>query len=367
MCKVLLVDDEYLERHALKIIISEGIEGTRIVGEAGSGRQALELCEKTDPDIIFMDIKMPGMNGIEATEIIKNRDEDKIVIILTAYDEFVLAQRAIKAKADDYILKPARSEVILETMKRHIGNIKSKRSLSDQDIQNLVRKIRCGDFKGAKEKLKELLSRLDGDNSFDNRELTAPLKKIVNGMLDVSNKLGLKSRSISDSEFNSKVSSMTDIYQIEIWLLQILDEIFGEIMEKKICYSDNYLFLALNYIEKNYHRGVTLEDVADYVNLSTSYLSKLFKKELNINISKYITGRRVERAKEILENTDMPVLNIAVDLGYNESNYFSKVFKKVVGMTPSEYRNKKRVEKEKALKSNLMTRHIPISNGKWQI
>ncbi|WP_432666520.1 response regulator [Wukongibacter baidiensis] len=367
MCKVLLVDDEHLERHALKIIINEGIEGARVVGEAGSGRKAVELCEETDPDIIFMDIKMPGMNGIEATEIIKGRDEDKIVIILTAYDEFILAQRAIKAKADDYILKPARPEVIVETMKRHIKSIKRRESLSAQEIQNFTNKIRCGDFKGAKEKLKELLYSLGGNNSIDNVGLRSSIRKIIDNMLDVSNRMGLKKRSISDNELDSNVSSMTDIYDIKKWLFKILDEIFEEIMEKKICYSDNYLFLALNYIEKNYHKGITLEEVADYVNLSTSYLSKLFKKELNINISKYITGRRIERAKELLENTDMPVLNIAVDLSYNESNYFSKVFKRVVGMTPSDYRNRKRIEKQKELKSNLMTKHVPMSNGKWQI
>lgn len=367
MCKVLLVDDEHLERHALKIIISGGMKGIRIVGEADSGRQAVELSEETDPDIIFMDIKMPGMNGIEATEIIKKRDEDKIVIILTAYDEFILAQRAIKAKADDYILKPARPEAILETIMRHIDNIKSKGSLSQEEIQRFVSKIRCGDFKGAREKLKELLNSLTGNQSFDNKELSSNIKKIVESMLDISNRMGLKSKSISDSELNYKISEITNIYQMQGWLIKILDEIFEEIMEKKICYSDNYLFLALNYIEKNYHRGVTLEDVADYVNLSTSYLSKIFKKELNINISKYITSRRIERAKELLANTDMPVLNIAVDLGYNESNYFSKVFKKVEGMTPSEYRNKKRVLKQRVLRSNLMTRHVPMGNGKWQI
>lgn len=364
MCRVLLVDDEYLEREALKIIISEGIEGAVIVGETGLGREAIELSKKLDPDIIFMDIKMPGINGIEATEMIKSKDRNKIIIILTAYDDFNFAQRAIKAGADDYILKPARTEEILETINRHMDKISiRKRSSIDERVQNLLKKIKSGDYKESKEILKSIIE-LYLDNI---EELRTKAKELADQMIKTSYEMGLKVEKL----FNNKIDyiyqlySLNDIYSIEIWLLKILDAIFDEIMKKKTSDSSNELKLVLDYIEKNFYKGVTLEEVANYVGLSPCYLSKLFKRELEINFVTYVTECRIEKAKELLENTDMPVLNIALELGYNEPNYFSKVFKKIVHMTPSQYRERKRMEKAKKLKSNLFTKHVPVLNGKW--
>lgn len=97
---------------------------------------------------------------------------------------------------------------------------------------------------------------------------------------------------------------------------------------------------AIEYIENNIKRPITLDDVASHINLSTHYLSKLFKKEMKVNFITYLTERRIEIAKKMLLDTDIPIINIAIDLSYNQPNYFSKVFKKTVGLTPTEYREK---------------------------
>ncbi|WP_240374158.1 PocR ligand-binding domain-containing protein [Bacillus piscicola] len=122
--------------------------------------------------------------------------------------------------------------------------------------------------------------------------------------------------------------------------------------------------LALRYIEDHYQKGVTLEEVAAHVHLSTYYLSKLFKKELKTNFVQYVTERKMKKAKELLEWTDMPVLQIALELHYKEPNYFSKVFKKIVGQTPSEYRKEKEQNRDD---SSLFQKHTRVLNGKWYI
>lgn len=85
---------------------------------------------------------------------------------------------------------------------------------------------------------------------------------------------------------------------------------------------------VIDYIERNLKKGISLEDVANHVNISTYYLSKIFKKEMGVNFITYVTNRKMDLAKEMLVNTDIPVLNIALDLAYNEANYFSKAFKR---------------------------------------
>lgn len=113
MVKVLVADDEPLEREAISYILQHERPEVKVVGQAGSGRVALELTRKLQPDIIFMDIQMPGVNGLEATRALKEQAPDIKVVVLTAYDEFDFAQQALKLGASDYLLKPARPSEIL--------------------------------------------------------------------------------------------------------------------------------------------------------------------------------------------------------------------------------------------------------------
>ena len=118
---------------------------------------------------------------------------------------------------------------------------------------------------------------------------------------------------------------------------EMLNVIFAE-LENRQLYSGDDLKKVLNYIDRNIKRGVTLDMAAAYVGMSASYFSKFFKKYVGVNFITYVTDRKIEAAKDMLVNTDRPVVNIAYDLSYSETNYFSKTFKKKVGVTPTEYR-----------------------------
>lgn len=96
---------------------------------------------------------------------------------------------------------------------------------------------------------------------------------------------------------------------------------------------------ALQYMKRHYHENISLQTVADHVNLSFSYLSNLFKKELQITFVDYLNRYRIERAKELLISTQMKSYDIAVQVGFSpEYTYFSKVFKKMTGLNPNEFR-----------------------------
>ncbi|WP_020618074.1 response regulator [Paenibacillus daejeonensis] len=96
---------------------------------------------------------------------------------------------------------------------------------------------------------------------------------------------------------------------------------------------------AIQYIKQHYTQNISLQMVADHVNLSVSYLSNLFKKELQISFVDYLNRYRIERAKELLTGSQLKSYDIAVQVGFSpEYTYFSKVFKKVTGLGPNEYR-----------------------------
>jgi two-component system, response regulator YesN len=259
--KILLVDDEMIVREALKVIIGS-FENVSVSGEANSGKDAIELFDLSNPDMIFVDIKIPGIDILYLIKYMKRINEKSKVILLTDYGSTDNIFNALEIGADGYLSKPYRQRDIYELVNLHL----------------------------------------------------------------------------QDSTYND-----------------YLKEPYSN-SEKKVIQS------VLDFIDRNFEKGVTLEEAAEHVHLNPFYLSKLFKKELNINFVNYVMERKMDKAKVLLESTDLSILNIAMELNYQESNYFSKVFKKVVGITPSDYRKEKQ-----SLHSYLLKKNTDVLNGNWYV
>jgi two-component system response regulator AlgR len=103
--KILIVDDEPPARDRLKRLIEE-LDGCECAGEAGNGTEAISLVSRLSPDVVLLDIRMPGMDGVEAAQHLSRLEEPPAVIFVTAYDEYAL--RAFDAQAVGYLLKPVR-------------------------------------------------------------------------------------------------------------------------------------------------------------------------------------------------------------------------------------------------------------------
>jgi two-component system response regulator AlgR len=114
--KILVVDDEILARQRLAALIEELGSPYRLAGEAANGEEALEWFEEQGADIVLMDIKMPGMDGLEAAQRLAESDSPPAVIFTTAYDEHAL--QAFETSAQDYLLKPVRRERLLSALQR---------------------------------------------------------------------------------------------------------------------------------------------------------------------------------------------------------------------------------------------------------
>ena len=95
---------------------------------------------------------------------------------------------------------------------------------------------------------------------------------------------------------------------------------------------------AKDYILNNIAQNLSVKDVADYVHLSPEYFTRLFKKETGQNIKNYILQVKVDVARDLLGNPNIPVSMIALELGYNNFSHFTQIFKKFENVTPTEYR-----------------------------
>jgi len=133
---VIIVDDEAPARVRLRQLLEEDGAHT-VVGEAGNGRRALELAAELKPDVVLMDIRMPGLNGIETAHHLNTFENPPAVIFATAYDEYAI--EAFEASAIGYVLKPVRRERLnqaLELAKRLsndvLGAIAKKSGMPDR-------------------------------------------------------------------------------------------------------------------------------------------------------------------------------------------------------------------------------------------
>ena len=116
MYTLLIADDERLEREALKYIIRRGTAEIARIIEAENSREALEIAENEKPDIAFLDIKMPGINGIEAARRLKEMLPACKIVFLTAFDTFDYAREALRLGAEDFLVKPVEDERVLELL-----------------------------------------------------------------------------------------------------------------------------------------------------------------------------------------------------------------------------------------------------------
>jgi YesN/AraC family two-component response regulator len=140
MYQLLLVDDERLEKEGIRDLLSWMDLDVEVAGEASSGKKALELAERLEPDIVMTDIKMPGMSGIELASQVKTMLPDVKIIFITGYQDFEYAKDAISLGAYGYILKPVDEEELYAVMKKAINQFESERH-SMEEKQALTRQI----------------------------------------------------------------------------------------------------------------------------------------------------------------------------------------------------------------------------------
>jgi DNA-binding NarL/FixJ family response regulator len=116
--RLLIADDHALVRSGLRLMLKRE-PGFEIIGEAGNGREAVELCRSLEPNLVLMDMRMPEMDGLEATRAIKREHPEISILMVTMHDNNDYMLEAAKAGAAGYVLKDASRNELLATM-RHV-------------------------------------------------------------------------------------------------------------------------------------------------------------------------------------------------------------------------------------------------------
>jgi two-component system response regulator YesN len=221
-------------------------------------------------------------------------------------------------------------------------NPSSLTKLSYEKEREIIAKIRLGDRAGAKEILYRILAILL-TQYLENFELLKIsilelliilTRAAVEAGTRIEEVLGMKYRFITES------ANINDQETLCTWVVQLLEKLMDGIYETRHAKNYQRLKKALEFIETRYGEPLTVEQIAKEVYISPSRLSHIIKTELGITLGDYISKVRIDKAKVLLKERELPISQIALEVGLPDQSYFTKVFKKVEKCTPKTFRQK---------------------------
>lgn len=524
MYKILLADDEGIELDALSFILEKNFPGQCTVETAKTGYDAVQLSERFRPDIAVMDIRMPGINGMEAIQAIQATSPGILFIVLTAYDKFEYAKEAIRLSVFEFLTKPVNRMVFVDVLRRAMNKVDAEHKArtvalkTRERMENMLPVLESSfvfmllmqsDDPAAYERLFDMLGidsthatvmvleltrKLDGDileldikasemyvsirglvkesfvsvvgpamanriiivrpaaeteNEYYERllliEQGRALAHRVEDKIGVECKLGIGSTvsmdrlcesysqavkavkhckgivshyndlpiapdfetgypaerekhleemilkgdapgAVADAEhffrwmverypdhdmairlkvlefvmraeysvfheggmkyhfldrddYLQTVLAAENYEELKGWFLRKIAESARNVSTKADEKANRVISKARAFIDRNFNRDLTLEEVSREVHVSPYYFSKLFKEQVGENYINYLTLKRIETAKQLLADGRLNVKNICNEVGYNDPNYFSRLFKRFEGVTPTEYRD----------------------------
>lgn len=164
---------------------------------------------------------------------------------------------------------------------------------------------------------------------------------IIESVVERSKKIGIESLyNYSASEWKKKIERMTVFRDINKAFLETLTFFAAEVGNYKISDTEVSVLRAQKYIDENFDKDLSLDELSQKVNLSPGYLALKLKEKTGMSYSKYVNVKRMERAEYLLRNTEKKIKDVARLVGYNNQRYFVNVFKKYTGEKPTDYRLK---------------------------
>lgn len=403
---MVIADDEFLVLKSLELLLRKEFPDIEIIGTAENGIELKQMLEQRKPDMAIVDVRMPGLTGIEVIELMQHKECRTHFVIHTAYSDFDYVKKALDLKTDGYLLKPGKQEESIETIRRLCRTVEEekKRSKDQERLNTAVEKVNsvlgsevllsifseeCNeegfkafcdiysvpfsygciatflpmgpveiDTKDLHEVLTEALGGLCGF-------LTTITSKGVVVMFCIPKELQadrrkswcvelaqLVSRCLKDNtgkeyrfgvgEVYDSFSAMRDSYRDSISDFRLSGT--REELEDGGRDKAHYIARAKQYVMDYFRTDISLQNCAEWVGISPYYLSHIFKEYTGQTFVEYLSMVRIEEAKLLTENKGLTIKDIAEQCGYMNITYFCKVFKRLTGMTIGEYRKQETAE-----------------------
>lgn len=355
MIRVLIVDDDKLARKGFISIMPWSKHDMVVVGEAANGAKALEFMESNEVDLMFVDLSMPVMSGMELLQVTRQRFPGLRSVILSFHEEFENVQTAYRMGVLDYISKVRlESEDDEEILKRIQQQMTGDAQSSDAQSHAVKSPVLSPASPAANEQ--NIHSLEEGEWSRLEQEWRALYwlynesvfqrlcKQTVDAKVSFRRLEGLFMRVLSqletelllDAELPSDVS---DVRSGVEWLRDYRKRVYAQVAASTdFTNTTTSILKAVLYIREQAASTLHAENVADHVHMSRSYFSQCFKKLTGSTFNDYLRQERIRSAERLLCETNQSIAWVAHAVGYNDSKYFSQLFYEHTRLLPSEFR-----------------------------
>lgn len=350
-CTAVIVDDEPCVRDVVKALGHWRELGITVVGEAEDGAAGLELAMQLKPDIVISDVKMPRMSGLELAAQLQNSPHPPKIIIVSGYDDYDLVRQALKCGVTDYLLKPIKESELNEQLAacaQAVWQLSKDASTLSEWQTTLEGKPWLVRFRAFQHELGELLRRADKNVI---RERFSALKAGIGGdaglpetiycyysLVAVLQGFMQESGLEGSGEFSYVFGSRDGIDSVMSRVCEWFCEASDEANRRQRQRGRLDIGQVKQYISENYDKNLSLQSVADHFHVSREYLSRSFKAEYKESFSDYLLSCRMERAKQLLVEYDIPIKEVWRMLRFVDQTHFYRCFKRYFGMTPGEIR-----------------------------
>lgn len=390
--KILIADDEPKIRRGLHGQIDRLNLAAEVICEAEDGEMALEAAEKLRPDILLVDINMPFMNGLDFIAAIRRTRADAKIIVITGYEEFDYARRALELNVHAYLLKPIEVDELrtvltdaieqLETERernRHfewaIAQIGNRREFLREEFlrdavagrieEDEIRDFRVYfDFPQPVRMMLMLVSVRSSSadekpwkNILRQYALQDALSEVADRMryncpfcddrgnvaliYDAPEEMDESIARIAERALGTELGVQVHTAALPLATLTQVASVYDTAVEKLLSSVklSPVVEAAKRYIASHFaDMDMGLNDVAAALNVHPAYLSRLMKQELGMPFAKYLTNVRINKAVQLMRDPEIRIWQVAEMVGYSGGNYFSTAFKKVLGISPADYR-----------------------------
>lgn len=340
---VLVIDDQPLEGEMISLVLSNNRPDIHYIGQALNASAGIRMAAEHHPDLVFLDIRMPGIDGLSAIPQLKQACPTLQIVILSAFDDFEYLRGALRGGARDYLLKPVRPSDILSALDildlSADPQFSAAAAISLPKADLLIEAVQSGDSHCAEQ------AALDWLETFSPFEQSNPIIACVRCM-----ELGAKMTQADAEHHNAdslsflyqdlvhQVSALKDIDQLHICFVDFVKKAADIYSHAAGDVGFRQIAEVKQYISEHLHEPLQLSEVAGKLYLSTAYFSRLFKEKTGLTFSDYLANCRIEKARHLLATTDLSISEVASAIGYQEANSFSRVFKARTGQSPTLYR-----------------------------
>lgn len=358
--RVVIIDDEAWTRDTLKRIGKWRQLGFQIVGEAADGISGLECIKELRPHLIITDMKMPGLDGAQLLQALAELDLSPKIIVVSGYYDYKYARQALNSHVADYLLKPVKEDAFNQRLAECVQELEREtRSVSGSEaflIGNVdaqwvkeymkVREDLNQCFESASEKGVEVALGKIRDMFLTRVNRKAYLKLMIKTNYDLQRileetilaKYDHVAEGLSPAVLSFTIHENSDINELINHYKNAAAKVISEITLQE--HSKRHIDIPRirKYLDENYAENITLEEMAKRAFVSKEYLSAAFKKEVGSTFSDYLTAVRMERAKKMILEYEIPIQKVSNLMGYVDAAHFYKTFKKYFNTTPGKMR-----------------------------